>query len=331
VADAVFGSQGSGAVSHSEIDESADGDVVASAAASSPLTVLGPLVSLKGFDAAVSVVADPAGKLTRTANFTIDQIAVPGLVFKIPEGTPSKYPVPVPVPVPGVPAPDPIPAPALPVPEQFAGQTITEPRIGFHNGMFTIALPFAGETQQYALPAQPVIDAFSAQGVAMRYTKPVETKDGVVGGVFTVEYTFAAPPENPFYKGTTPATFIVGTAQAAVTRSAAVAAPAVAPLLPPDTAVIPPVGPPAAADLPAAADFGALPVPAGVDAAGPPTVNLTPSQAGDRVTPAFVSAALPAFVNSDFSVIYLGLVGFALLAVLAAAVLIAKGVSAPWN
>lgn len=335
VADAVFGSQGSGGVSHSEVDESADGNVVAQATASSPLTVLGPLVSLKGFDAGVTVVADPNGTLTRTSHFTVDEIRVPGLVFKIPERSPSAYPVPFPVPIPGVPAPDPIPAPPMEVPPQFAGQTITEPAIGFMNGEFVISLPFAGETQKYALPAKPVLDAFSAQGVRLSWTKPVDTKDGILGGVLTVEYTFAAPPENPFYQGETPATFIIGATEAAVQRSAAVAAapPPAAPVIGPPAAgeITPAVVPAPAVEAPAVLPPGAVvtaPVPAEVAV---PAVDLTPAQPRDTVLPAVVSAALPAFVGSDFSSIYLGLVGLALLAVIAAAALIAKGASAPWN
>lgn len=331
VADAVFGSQGAGGVSHSEVDESADGNVVANASASSPLTVLGPLVSLRGFDAGVTVVADANGKLIRSANFTIDEIRVPGLVFKIPERTPANYPVPVPVPVPGVPAPDPIPAPPIEVPAPFAGQTIAEPKIGFHNGEFTISLPFAGDTQKYALPSEPVLKAFSAQGVTLRYTEPLETKDGILGGVFSVEYTIAAPPENPFYKGPTPATFIVGLTRAAVTRAASAAAPSSEVVAPPPTAVVPPLGAELPAVAPVAPGLPEVAAPPAIAENPIPTVNLTQAQPSDRVLPAFVSAALPAFVGSDFSVIYLGLVGIALLAMCAAAVLVAKGVSAPWN
>ncbi|MGQ0465094.1 MAG: hypothetical protein ACT4QG_07200 [Sporichthyaceae bacterium] len=331
VADAVFGSQGAGGVSHSEVDESADGNVVAHASASSPLTVLGPLVSLKGFDAGVTVVADPNGKLIRTSNFVIDEIRVPGLVFKIPERTPAMYPVPFPVPVPGVPAPDPIPAPPIDVPAPFAGETIVEPKIGFFNGEFTIELPFAGERQKYALPAEPVLKAFSAQGVTVKYTAPSETKDGILGGVFSVEYTIPEPPENPFYNGPTPTTFVVGLTQAAVTRAPAAAAPSSEVVAPPPTAVVPPL----TAEVPAVAPDLPLPdlvAPPAVPAeAVPATVNLTQAQPRDTILPAFVSAALPAFVDSDFSIVYLGLVGVALLAMCAAAVLVAKGVSTPWN
>lgn len=329
VADAVVGSAGSGATSHSEIDESSDGNVVAIASNSAPLTVLGPLVSLKGFDAAVSAVADASGTLTRTSNFTIDEISVPGLVLKIPEGTPGAIPIPFPVPVPGVPAPAPIPVTPFAFPAPFAGQTITEPKIGFINGQFVISLPFAGETQQYALPAEPVIEAFSAQGVTLRYTKPLETKTGILGGVLTVQYTIPQPPDNPFYQGPTPATFIIGSAEAAVTRS-----PEVAPGL--DGV---PAGTDSAAGLPAApvdgvvapgTDLAGIPA-AGVDA-GIPTVGLTPAQTGEKgAVAALVSAALPAFLDSDFSIIYLGLIGIAVLAVASVAVLGAKGVSAPWN
>ncbi|WP_156869847.1 hypothetical protein [Sporichthya polymorpha] len=334
VADAIAGSAGSGAVSHSEVDESPDGNVVANATASSPLTVLGPLVSLKGFDSAVSVVADANGTLTRTSNFTIDEISIPGLVLRIPEQTPSSYPVPFPVPIPGVPAPEPIPAPPLPIPN--GGATLVEPKIGFVNGYFVVTQPFEGETQKYAVPADAVVEAFKAQGVTLAYTAPRELKDGITGGVFTVNYTFPAPPENPFYQGETPATFIVGATAAMVQRA-------------PETAGGPegglgavpavdaagagtgglPLAPAPATDL---AGIGALPA---TPAGGIPTVDFAPQAgAGDAasgVGAALMSAGLPAFLSSDFSAIYLALVGLTLIGLLAAAVLGAKGVSARWN
>lgn len=330
VADAVAGSAGSGATSHSEVDETADGTVTAAASNSSPLTVLGPLVSLKGFDSSVVVSADSNGTLTRTSNFAIDQISVPGLVLRIPEGSPTSYPVPFPVPIPGVPAPAPIPAPAFPVPPPFAGATITEPKIGFINGFFTISLPFAGETQQYALPAEPVIEAFSAQGVTIRYTAPQKTKQGLLGGVFTVQYTLAAPPDNPFYSGPTPATFIVGNAEAAVSRAAdnpAIAAGGTAGIDGTAAGILP-----AGTDsIAAPGDLGAGVVPGAVDGAGVPTVNLVPQGSGQAANDSFLTAALPAFLSSDFSAIYLALVGIAVAALIAVSVLGAKGVSARWN
>jgi hypothetical protein len=331
VADAVAGSAGSGATSHSEVDESADGTVTAEASNASPLTVLGPLVSLKGFASSVGVSADSNGTLTRTSNFAIDEISVPGLVLRIPEGSPSSYPVPFPVPVPGVPAPAPIPAPALPVPAPFAGATITEPKIGFINGYFTISLPFAGETQKYALPAEPVIEAFSAQGVTIRYTAPQKTKEGLLGGVFTVQYTLAAPPDNPFYSGPTPATFVVGNAEAAVSRAAD--SPAIAPGGAAGTDAAAAGALPTGTDSIAAApgDLGAGPVPGAVGGAGVPTVDLVPQGSGPASSDSFLAAALPAFLSSDFSAIYLALVGIAVAALIAVSVLGAKGVSARWN
>ena len=65
---------------------------------------------------------------------------------------------------------------------------------------------------------------------------------------------------------------------------------------------------------------------------GVPTVNLAPQAAGKSgVNAALVAAGLPAFISSDFSSIYLALVGLTLIGLLAAAVLGAKGVSARWN
>jgi hypothetical protein len=336
VADAVAGSAGSGATSHSEVDESPDGTITAQAVASSPLTVLGPLVSLKGIDSTVAVAADANGTLTRTSNFSIDEIAVPGLVLRIPEQSPGSIPIPFPIPVPGVPAPAPIPLQSFPVPN--GGATLVEPKIGFINGYFVVQQPFGSadgkDTQKYVVPADAVVQAFKAQGVTMAYTAPQNTKDGIVGGVFTVNYTFPAPPDNPFYKGPTPATFIVGATSAAVQRA-------------PETAGGPEGGLGVGPATTSGATGGALPVPgtalpgadlAGIGAlpataGGVPTVNLQPQAADGKsgVNAALVAAGLPAFVSSDFAGIYLALVGLAVVGLLAAAVLGAKGVSARWN
>jgi hypothetical protein len=330
VADAVFGSAGSGGISHSEVDESADGNITARATASSLLTALGPLVTLKGFESGVAVVADANGTLTRTSNFSIDEIAVPGLVLRLPEQSPSSYPVPFPVPVPGVPAPEPIPAPSFPVPN--GGTTLVEPKIGFINGYFVVQ-PLQGDAQKYVVPADSVVQAFKAQGVTLSYTAPQNTKDGIVGGVFSIQYTFAAPPDNPYYKGETPATFVIGDTRASVSRapeSPGALADGLTGAAPtssgtgPDAAAVPP------ADL---AGIGALPSTAGAV----PTVDLQPQSSGgssDRASgigASLVAAGLPAFISSDFAGIYLALIGLTVIGLLAAAVLGAKGVSARWN
>lgn len=330
VADAVAGSAGAGGTSHSEVDESPDGNVTASATASSPLTALGPLVSLKGVDSNVSVAADPNGTLTRTSYFSIDEISVPGLVLRIPEASPGSIPIPFPIPIPGVPAPAPIPLQSYPVPN--GGTTLVEPKIGFINGYFVVQQPFqTGEAQKYVVPADAVVSAFKAQGVTMAYTAPQSTEQGIVGGVFTVNYTFPAPPDNPVYKGETPATFIIGATQASVQRA-------------PETAGGSDGG---FANTNGSTPAGALPVPAtglpGSDlagigtlpntAGGIPTVDMAPqaSDGSSGVGAALVAAGLPAFISSDFSAIYLALVGLTLIGLLAAAVLGAKGVSARWN
>jgi len=46
---------------------------------------------------------------------------------------------------------------------------------------------------------------------------------------------------------------------------------------------------------------------------------------------ATILVGLPAFAASDFSGIYLALIGLALLGLVAVAVVVAKGVSARWN
>lgn len=329
VADAIFGSAGAGGVSHSEVDETADGNVTASSAASAPLTVLGPLVSVKGLDSAVSVTADANGTLTRTSKFSIDEISVPGVVLRLPDASPSSVPVPFPIPVPGVPAPAPIPLQSYPVPN--GGATLVEPKIGFINGYFVVQ-PLQGDPQKYVVPADAVVSAFEAQGVTLSYTAPQETKDGILGGVFSVQYTLPSPPDNPVYNGETPASFSLGDTRAAVSRA-------------PETAGGPDggIGIDAAAGSPSGAlpgaalpgnlpgtdlaGIGALPAAPG----GVPTVNLSPQAGIGSDGASLVAAGLPAFLSSDFSSIYLALVGLTLFGLLAAALLGAKGVSARWN
>jgi hypothetical protein len=329
VADAVFGSAGSGAVSHSEVNESADNRITAAAAATSPLTDLGPLVSIKGLDSRVTVTADATGALTRTSNFSIDEISVPGLVLRLPEQTPKSIPVPFPIPVPNVPAPQPIPVPSFPVPN--GGTTLVEPKIGFINGYFVITQPFGNDSHKYAVPADAVVQAFKAQGVTLNYTAPSVTKNGIIGGVFAINYTLAAPPDNPFYKGPTPTTFIIGATSATVQRAAAasgVAAPSntatsgVVPGLP-----LPPTAP--APSIPGGGAPAINPVPA--TAGGLPTVNFAPHHPGGPIKATLAVAGLPVFAASDFSGIYLALIGLALLGLVAVAVVVAKGASARWN
>jgi len=330
VADGVFGSAGSGAVSHSEVNESADNRITAAAAATSPLTDLGPLVSIKGLDSTVSVTADPTGALTRTSNFSIDEISVPGLVLRIPEQTPGSMPVPFPIPVPGVPAPQPIPLQSFPVPN--GGATLVEPRIGFINGYFVVTEPFGKDSHKYAVPADAVVQAFKAQGVTLNYTAPAQTRNGLIGGVFAINYTFAPPPDNPFYKGPTPAAFILGATSATVQRAASAggittraadntATSGLVPGLP-----LPPA-PAVGGAVPAAA--GPLPATTG----GLPTVNFQPqhSGGGPAIKATLAAAGLPVFVASDFAGLYLALIGLAALGLVAVAVVVAKGVSARWN
>jgi hypothetical protein len=324
VSDAIVGSTGSGATSHSEVNEDSEGTITATSTAASPLTVLGPVLSLKGFNSVTTVTADSSGAITRSSNLSIDQISAPGLVLRIPENTPSSYPVPVPFAIPGVSAPPPIPAPSFPVPA--GGQTIVEPNIGFEDGYFVIQLPFAGNAQKYTLPAQAVIAAFKAQGVTLSYTAPQKTDDGLIGGVFSMSYTLPAPPPNQYYNGATPVTYIVGSTSAAVKKSVAKAAPATAPGLP----LLTP--PPAGGAVPASAVAPALPPapPAAVSAAAPPTVNLQPAEHRSAAAD-LVSAALPAFVGSDLSNGYLVVIVIGLALLVSVFVLGAKGVGARWN
>jgi hypothetical protein len=52
---------------------------------------------------------------------------------------------------------------------------------------------------------------------------------------------------------------------------------------------------------------------------------------GGSIKATLAAAGLPAFTASDFSGIYLALLGLAALGLVAVAVVVAKGVSARWN
>jgi hypothetical protein len=329
VADAVAGS---GATSHSEVDEAGDGTVTATATSSSPLAVLGPEFSVREFNSTTRVSADPSGNLTRSSTLTINEISAPGLVLKLPQNSPSAYPIPMPFAIPGVPAPAPIPAPPFPVP--FGGQTISEPKLGFENGFFTINVPFGGDERKYALPAQPVLDAFQAQGITLAYTAPQQSANGITGGVFSVSYTLPAPPPNQYYNGATPVTWSLGDASAVVQKQvagaprSAAAGTAVGP-----GGVLPPIAPGGALPAPGVLPAGPVGSPAGlapVSAAAPlPVVHLTPPPRS--AVGRLVSAALPAFVGSDLSRGYLVVIPIGLALLLSVFVLGAKGVGARWN
>jgi hypothetical protein len=166
----------------------------------------------------------------------------------------------------------------------------------------------------------------------MAYTAPQNTKDGVVGGVFTVNYTVPAPPDNPFYKGPTPATFIVGATSAAVQRAPETAGGPDGGLVTTNGVTPSNILPGVTGGAPGADLAGISALPA-TTAGGVPTVDLHPQAAdgSSGVGAALVAAGLPAFVASDFSAIYLALVGLSVIGLMAAAVLGAKGVSARWN
>ncbi|MBA3741834.1 hypothetical protein [Sporichthya sp.] len=212
IARSSIGSAATGAAAAARVDETADGGVVSSSDSEFNALKLGNQITLSGVRSRAVTSADAAGKLTRTATLSIARIFAPGLALTLPENSTGE--VPIPIPIPGVPNTPPIPVEPFPVP--YGGQTIVAPEIGFVNGTFTIALPFAGDTQRYAVPAGPVIDAFKALGITLGYQSAEILPTGIAAPVLSMGFTFPSPPPNQYVQGETPVTFSIGQALALV-------------------------------------------------------------------------------------------------------------------
>jgi hypothetical protein len=329
IARSSIGSPTSGSSASARIDRADDGSVTAHSGSELNALKLGNQLLVSGVQSRAVTTADSSGALTRSSSLSVGRISAPGLSFTIPRSTPGE--VPVPVPVPGVPNVPPIPLAPVPVP--LGGETVVQPDIGFVNGTFTITLPFAGKTQSYALPAEPVIAAFKQLGITITYQAAQQIPNGVIAPVLSFAYTIPAPPENQYYQGPTPVTFSIGHSLSAVEfRTAGSATGAGSPAVGTDgtnaTDGIATQG----GSLPATApSSGAVP---GLDA----VAKLFPSPA----VPAQVAAeSVPvdqialssrgAIAGADISSIYLVIVVGGLLAFLAVTALRLMGVRFRWG
>lgn len=215
VARANAGTEAVGATSTSRVEVNDQGDVIASAESSVNAIQLLDQVTVKGVRSRVSVVADgTTGKLTRTSNFSIGEIVVPGLAITIPKTTPGE--VGIPIPLPGVPQLPPLELPMIPLP--FGGETLVAPRLAFEDGTFTVQLPGQAGTK-FAIPAQTVLDVFKGLGITLGYQAAKTTDIGIEGATFTLNYVAPALPDNQFLSGKTPISFALGRANAFITVS----------------------------------------------------------------------------------------------------------------
>ena len=213
------GSESTGGTSTSRVDVDSSGNVTALAETTINAVQLAGQVSMRGVHSIAKVTADATtGKLTRKYALSVTQLYAPGLSVTVPKSTPDQ--IGVPVPVPGVPQLPVLHPPPVPIPPPFGGQTLPAPDIGFENGTFTVTLPGMG-TQQFAIPAQPVLDAFKAVGITVTYQAPVSNATGLDGASLNVAYSVPAPPPplNQYYSGPTPLTFSIGKVSSHVTLS----------------------------------------------------------------------------------------------------------------
>lgn len=201
VATARVGEEGSfGARSASRIDESRNGDVIATASTTADSLRLGSYGSLSDVRSVATVAADGvSGELTRTTSTSIGRISVPGLNVVLPPQTPGT--VPVPVPIPGVPNIEPLAFPPFPVPA--GGETLADPDIAIQDGYFTVTEVVGGKKQTYILPTDSGLAAFKQAGIAITFQAPEETRGGIIAGTYRFTYTAPAPPPNTFYNGET--------------------------------------------------------------------------------------------------------------------------------
>jgi hypothetical protein len=217
---AVVGTDLSGFTSTGSVTVNSDNSVTAHAETVMGVNLLN-LVTLSGVDSSATATADGfSGDLTRTSHLSIGQISAPGLSITVPPSTPGN--VPVPVPVPGLPQLPPIDLPTLPLP--LGGETLQVFDLGFEDGTFTVQFPMPGlKPLTYAIPAQFVLDAFTALGIKVTYEAAQTNTSGVISPALTFTSRVPAPPSNPYFDGPTDISFTLGRSSANVTLRPVVA------------------------------------------------------------------------------------------------------------
>ena len=317
---AVSGPTGGG-TSDSRISVTNTGGVSSLADTALDAVNLGNGLRLAGIHSLASVTADgTSGKLTRSSSLSIARITVPGLAIEVPKTTPESAPIPIPIP--GVPQLPDTKFPAIPLP--FGGQTLPAPDLGFVDGVFTMTLPGFGSTQ-YAVPASAVLDAFQAAGFTFTYQPAESTPTGVSGASFRVRTEFPAPPDNPYFGGTTPVTYTIGKVSANVTFNVFSAADTPAGIAGGNasTGVTPSEG----------LDAGALPglFPSTSAAGATPGLSAAPSESVAQAAPASVTRLLPVNESVDLAKFYVALFVVAFAALFAMTTLRLLGVRSLWS
>jgi hypothetical protein len=204
------GSDATGGHAHSRIAAGDDGSVTAAADSKASVIRLAGLVSITGVESTATAKLASNGTVQKTSSVSIGSIAVPGLKLTIPKNTPGF--VPLPIPVPGAPAPS-FKFPAIPVP--LGGQTLDVPAVGFRDGVFTMRLPLF-PAQQFAVPAQTVLDAFKKLGLVFTYEAAHQTDTSIVAPVLTMSTTLPAPPHNNSFNGPVDLQVALGRASASI-------------------------------------------------------------------------------------------------------------------
>lgn len=171
---------------------------------------LGGRVTLSGVRALAESMRTSDGKRTDVTSLSIARLSTPGLTLILPKSTPGS--VSLPNPIPGLPQAPPLELP--PVPNEYGGQAIVGPDIGFVDGVFTVTLPVDGKPATFAVPAKAIADAFAAQGVTFSFQQATRTRSGVVSPALSVSFTIPAPPANSGFNGPTTVVTTLGNAAA---------------------------------------------------------------------------------------------------------------------
>ena len=296
-ASSVAGQPGSGANASARIDENRQGDVTSTASTGADSVKVGPYGTLSDVRSLATVVANGStGKLTKTSSSSIGRISFPGLTFTVPKQSPGA--IPIPVPIPGVPNQAPTEVPVFPFPN--GGQTFFGPDLGIQDGFFVVTVPQDGTAAKYQVPAGPVLDALKAQGVTMRFQAPQDTATGIIAGAYIFQYTFPAPPPNPYFTGDSVVTQSTAYALASVNLSPIIADGIGSTPLSPVDAGLPGAGTVDAAGLPTLVDAGAVPtVPLSpvASAAGGPSISLAGVKIGLGVDNLYLAVAALALLG----------------------------------
>lgn len=211
---AVVGTSANGYSANAVAWQDPDTTVHATATATMNVVQLGGLLSLSGVQSSATEVMNPDGSIQGTSSLSIGHLGIPGLRISIPTSTPSA--VSIPIPIPGIPQLPTLNFPPIPIP--FGGMTLGTPDIGFVDGVFTLTLPIGGK-QTFALPAQPVLDAFKAMGITMTFQGVQKTANSIVAPALSIHTILPAPPHNTYFNGPTPVEITLGRSSASIQGS----------------------------------------------------------------------------------------------------------------